>query len=49
MIPWFVVDIVGAMARPFGWQVVVRATFGRRGADRLWLVRAGGTGPTQTI
>jgi len=40
MIPWFIVNAVSAILRPFGFQVVVRATQGRFGADRMYVHRA---------
>jgi len=48
MIPWFIVSIVAAIVRPFGWQVAVTATYGRRGADAIHFVRPGGFGPMVT-
>ena len=41
MIPWPLVSMAARLAHIVGLQVNVRATVGRRGADRLYVTRPG--------
>jgi hypothetical protein len=40
MIPWFIVDLIGVLASPFGWEVYVTARSDNRlGAERIHFIR----------